>query len=488
VLYVDYEKHPAPLSRCFHATASRRLSSSVERNPPSTKTEVDSAYCPQCLSFHDAGTAASLGYCTTCKQCPLCMAVASVTVNEESIAFYKCGYCLWTSQGCQVTASVAPAKDGTVGREQMLQATKDLAASFQAKTDESAAETHYQDMLSAWEKIVKDSAPVKPTKTKRGIQAWSLEALEEALETKHKKAPLVLGSAPKVSLDDTPLTLDPSLQSTSPESLLLQPLASSTNIPFTQNDLLPLPMPLRPRKSRRCRAELKEGRPGILVKPKLNPLEGDSSLRSGHGQWWKKDSSALHVIPKISVVKHFDHTHFLLKVSNPTMSVVRMRLGPSDYIGEGGNSVMKHVLMDSLVNKYRQVVVDCEATSTVQPTEMVELQSVEDSFLEMGRSKLPESVSTWTPSDGVVDASIRLVDFQKDAAWFELTVKESTVAGGKNQCCIAAPLALQIQVGNGSWESSLVKAKEIEGGPDLVTFDVLIAWDTSTTSTSATDE
>jgi hypothetical protein len=58
--------------------------------------------------------------------------------------------------------------------------------------------------------------------------------------------------------------------------------------PATRQDLLPLSIPLRVRTSRRCRAELAEGRPGILVKPKLNPLEGDSSLRTGHGQWWKK--------------------------------------------------------------------------------------------------------------------------------------------------------------------------------------------------------
>ena len=44
VLYIDHQGHPGPLSRCHHATASRRLSSSIDRHPPSTKTEVDSTY------------------------------------------------------------------------------------------------------------------------------------------------------------------------------------------------------------------------------------------------------------------------------------------------------------------------------------------------------------------------------------------------------------------------------------------------------------
>ena len=61
VLYVDHALHPAPLSMCYHATGARRLSSAVDRFPPATLTEVDSAYCPQCLSYHDASSAARLG-------------------------------------------------------------------------------------------------------------------------------------------------------------------------------------------------------------------------------------------------------------------------------------------------------------------------------------------------------------------------------------------------------------------------------------------
>jgi hypothetical protein len=35
--------------------------------------------------------------------------------------------------------------------------------------------------------------------------------------------------------------------------------------------------------------ELSKGKPGILIKSKINPLDGDTtSSRTGHGQWWKK--------------------------------------------------------------------------------------------------------------------------------------------------------------------------------------------------------
>jgi len=62
-LYVDHAQHPAPLSNTFHATGARRLSSDVFRYPPATLTEVVSAYCPQCLSYHDSASAARLGEC-----------------------------------------------------------------------------------------------------------------------------------------------------------------------------------------------------------------------------------------------------------------------------------------------------------------------------------------------------------------------------------------------------------------------------------------
>jgi hypothetical protein len=215
---------------------------------------------------------------------------------------------------------------------------------------------------------------------------------------------------------------------------------------------------------------LDEGRPGILVKPKLNPLEGDSSLRGGHVQWWKKNSSAIHVVPKITVVEN-EGGNFLLKESNPTMGTVRFRLGPSTYPG----GMMKQVLMDSLNVLYADLVLDPQATSKLTPTDFVELESVKDTFLDLGkmlRAKLPDAITSWTPTQ--TDSSIQLVAVYKDTAWFELVVV-NTKCQSEQVWTAAPPIALQIQVGEGSWESSLFKSVPSES-PDLLTFDVLIAW------------
>lgn len=303
VLYVDHQGHPAPLSMSYHATASRRLASAIDRHPPSTVTEVDSAYCPQCLSFHDANTAANLGYCAkaSCRLCPLCRSVASVAVDETD-CLYKCGLCDWTSRECSLYSSIVVGNDGAVIKEDLDKASEELGTQWTTRTAQrnQSAEENYKQMLHTLGGMAKEQVKgqrstaffpaLETRRTRDGPEGWSVQSLEESLVDRRK---LVAASMEEtvggqnlqfVSLEAEHV-LSESLQGKPAASLLLQRGAAPT---LSMDDLLPLPIPLRPRKSRRCRAELAEGRPGILVKPKLNPLEGDSSLRTGHGQWWKK--------------------------------------------------------------------------------------------------------------------------------------------------------------------------------------------------------
>lgn len=300
VLYVDHQGHPAPLSECYHATASRRLSSAVDRYPSSTITEVDSAYCPQCLSFHDAATAATLGYCpkATCQQCPLCTAIASVSVVDAE-AFYQCGACDWTSKECNLVVAVVPEDDGCFDKIELARALDDLGCRLTERKREKQepAEAYFNSLTTALEQRSKVQHQRQSQRISKasvsaadGPEGWSVEALEAVLQEKKTSLAFVEGASgqvEKVSLEKDDEVVDSSLSQVSQLSLQLQSLNYSAP-PRSKQDLLPLPIPLRVRTSRRCRAELAEGRPGILLKPKLNPLEGDTSLRSGHGQWWKK--------------------------------------------------------------------------------------------------------------------------------------------------------------------------------------------------------
>ena len=314
VLYVDHQGHPAPLSLSYHATASRRLASSVDRHPPSSVTEVDSAYCPQCLSFHDANTAGNLGYCPKdeCRLCPVCRAVATVGVTN-SVFFYDCGLCEWTSKACQLQTSITASNSegGEVSLEAVKQASADLLSQWKAKIGErnKLGADHFSNMTKTMVGLAKDHVKGQRSSNRRvfssGItsnrtqdsdqKGWSIETLENGQRARNKtmrtsiNKPVGGNSLKQISLDteeeNEPL-YHQSFQGLSAETILSQEVGG--NLTGSIETLLPLSIPLRPRKSRRCRAELAESRPGILVKPKLNPLEGDSSLRTGHGQWWKK--------------------------------------------------------------------------------------------------------------------------------------------------------------------------------------------------------
>ena len=303
VLYVDHQGHPAPLSMTYHATASRRLASAVERHPPSTVTEIDSAFCSQCLSFYDATTAATLGFCPkpSCRLCPICSSVTSLGVDGTD-CLYKCGLCDWTSRKCSLSQPIKVAADGSVAKEDLESASEKIDEDWKIRRQQrnQSSDEHYKAMLAALEGMAKEHVkgqrstfswlPTANVRRKDGPEAWSLESLEESLEDRKK---LVSASLAETiggqELQSMSLVVDEklndSLQGKSTDSLLLQGGGSPI---YNDTELLPLPIPLRPRKSRRCRAELADGRPGILVKPKLNPLEGDTSLRTGHGLWMPK--------------------------------------------------------------------------------------------------------------------------------------------------------------------------------------------------------
>jgi hypothetical protein len=201
--------------------------------------------------------------------------------------------------------SVTVDSEGVISKEDLEKASAELATQWTLRTEEcnKPSAEHFKTMLKTLEGMAKEQVKGQrstlhySTNTsltaRRGLdgpEGWSVETLETSLQTRRDifsasvEEQVGGQDSQAIPLDQEQL-LQESLRDKPVQSLFLQGIARQVN---SANDLLPLPIPLRPRKSRRCRAELAEGRPGILLKPKLNPLEGDSSLRTGHGQWWKK--------------------------------------------------------------------------------------------------------------------------------------------------------------------------------------------------------
>lgn len=442
ILFVDHQGHVAPIGLCYHATASRRLSSSIERHPPSTQPEIDSAYCPQCLSFHDVASASQLGYCpkTTCQQCPRCQSVVNINITDQK-CFYVCGYCDWNSMSCGL---VTPCMDAS----QIESATEELGKELVEQRSIEKQQLCYQSTLKtleavALEDIRRTKQPNHIFKDPNGTGFWSMDALTKSLESKVSVAPSSKGLG-------KPIQEISRIGPISVTSLLLSP------------QQLPIGIPLCPRKSRRCRAEIAEGRPGILLKPKLNPLEGDSSLRSGHGQWFKKDSSAILVLPRVRI-ERMEQQAVLVSVQNPTLGPVKLSFGPSTYSGEPvfedptqHDSQLKHILVDSL----RNTILDSVTLNTsfqIPISDVISLDAVVDTFLELGVNsvQLPPDVQDWTCD------KLGWIAKEGDKAWFAVNM-------GDNECI---PLAMTIMVGKDSWESSLIKPDHKD---DSVTFDMVL--------------
>jgi len=249
----------------------------------------------------------------------------------------------------------------------------------------------------------------------------------------------------------------------------------------------------------------------------------------------------VHVIPNVSVVKattiadgnEKKRVVALLKVTNPTLGSIRLRLAPSSYRGEpywddGGDAVDSNattedadapaprnpILTDLLVDTWTQTRVDAKLVERkvsnaedVKPTDTVELLSAEDSIIEMGSSsrarQVPDEVSNWAPATSATSAStmsLKAVAHSASTAWFEMSIPGSSLeneegnegekgsgTGQRKTKAPAVPFALQIEIGNGSWESSLIQplqgvvaaqkgeeAASAAAAIDRVTFDLVL--------------
>jgi len=345
--------------------------------------------------------------------------------------------------------------------------------------------------------------------THNGEQSWSMETLEKSILEKKKG----LDS----SYVDGKEGLDPSIEVVKPSSIMETPtklptpqqaaaqMTLTTTAPRSRSDLFPLPVAFRARLSRRCRAELAAGRTGILIKPKLNPLEGDTSLRAGHGQWWKKDSSALHGVPRVQLCRHGADLAggkyaALLNVKNPTLNMIRLRFsGPPDLKKDGGESEelsplvkpreLQNILVDPFTETYVQGhLCSSDATASLSPTEFFSLDPADDPFLDIGKGRQddPSGVRDWDAMSAIgalVEgraSQMRLVAAQGDTAWVELVLcdaasdREDSSHDSNANSYLAVPLGLQIEVGNGSWEASLIKRRDLaEEEQDLVTLNLV---------------
>ena len=156
------------------------------------------------------------------------------------------------------------------------------------------------------------------------------------------------------------------------------------------------------------------------------------------------------------------------------------------------NTLLEDVLVDPLTQESINVVLHPELSSDLAPTDVCQLESAEDTFIELGKSSsdMPDDIKNWKATEvlantaGDMASILRMVGQHKSMSWFEVVLAEPEVITSPSGSSInskfrhvAIPLSLQVQVGEGSWESSLIQPRFTEdGGKDFVPFEFLLAW------------
>jgi len=525
----------------------------------STTVEAESAHCIQCLSFWDATTASSNGgTCAVgCVSCPTCGIPLSIALEIDDVendndakssnkgvttitryrCVYQCGYCLWNShEQCGVSASVQQRREDESDKSitsDNTAAVSDaatrlmIALKIERQRRDGPSDKFMKDLVKTWGGLMKDGAAAKRMGGRMSLAedddvakndnddgvrgaafggSWGVDRLEDSILKKRHRY--------KLDAIESILPL-PSFSPSSSSSSFSSHPKQQTSPP--SSSLLPASLQLRASGTRRCRAELRLKRPGILVRDKANPLEGDTSLRHGHGQWWKKDSSAIHAVPLVCVRgvvrldiggggdegvnscddKAGDVTDdngivryiLLLLVRNPTLGPVSLSMGPLPVATkkEEGPVYLQDVILNSVSGETGNIsLVAPPPSSSASPSslfsEEIHLGPAEDALLRVGDGRSgsisgnndsPPAIETWGVEESGRDIntnvmenlSVRIVAASGgDRAWVRFVVdvprSDDNVITKKagQRLLLTSPMIMKINVGDGSWESALVQS------------------------------
>ena len=265
VLYKDYSGFWSPIAALYWSTSSRVL---VSRHPYSCIEEIISQYCPQCLSrYMDDEVKTSQNRCPVCYQCPQCMGVLCRVTDVNKGTTFTCSRCDWKKIKADIPASIN------------IDNTFNLI--LKTLRDGDIGHNHQPS-------VQKSSSSVR----------WKLADLESSLQSKSVVPERVHRTKSEVEVPNTIVAISGEELTT-----MAQRLAQPGLQPELLLNLEPIRFRLRTKRTIRCRRDVEEGKMSILAQPKLFPLEGDSSQKLQRGKWFVKDSSAVHEVPGIVIIK-----------------------------------------------------------------------------------------------------------------------------------------------------------------------------------------
>nr|CCA15664.1 conserved hypothetical protein [Albugo laibachii Nc14]CCA16272.1 conserved hypothetical protein [Albugo laibachii Nc14] len=323
-----------PLSLLFYSTLCHKI---VCRKSCCSVQEFESYYCANLLlNFPSKEANMYQNRSSRSFACATCTSILS-TVFDETIQkyYFLCPHCRWDSASTVNLMEDDPdlLLMSTIARERENPQEDIFNAliSFHQSNMQSSMEnpTHYdRDRHSfASEKrsasflgLQRDHEKVQMRLKKsfeRGV--WRMELLMEHVEDRQKHLEDAWKEIQCNELDQRLSSYAKTVTNASDEQNLkhigslaqLSDMSAFSNLkqrflaPLEQYrnvvDMYPIRPRLRTKKTWRCVESIKKGSAGILVKPQISPLSGDSSLPVP-GTWFKKATLAVHHIPMITFV------------------------------------------------------------------------------------------------------------------------------------------------------------------------------------------
>lgn len=261
VLYLDSSGWWAPLSHMYFSRSGNRYWL-TSRHVENVTEDIIGRFCPQCSVRYTGDDAMSYqNKCISCFKCPWCASPLSVVALGASHCAFQCGYCMWRSDSTDSPQFIA--SDKRELESSVLIHERELAGSL--------AEAFSAILFRSSCTLVPDPGVVVDS-SKKGCR-WGLADLAQKLQL----------STESLHLSSIPSGVESSLVSTRHDFV---------------NTIIPRRVELLSKRTLRSKLDVHQGRMKILVQPKPNPMDGDSSQKN-RGAWWVMDSSAIHELPRL---------------------------------------------------------------------------------------------------------------------------------------------------------------------------------------------
>ena len=158
--------------------------------------------------------------------------------------------------------------------------------------------------------------------------------------------------------------------------------------------------------------------------------------------------------------------------------MIRLRFSGAHTLPDGGKidaKELENILIDPFMETMiaRAELCSSNSLSSITPSDWIELDSAEDLLLDIGKRQEedPQAVRSWdfVPLLDALDSDslpkLKIVASRGDTSWIEMILPQSVVRGSDIEKAtsnfVAVPLSMQIEVGNGSWDASLIKRRDI---------------------------